>query len=107
MRSGSLAMHPQLFENRIPAIDGHDAPRQRQHITPVTVSMKQRLDQRIVSFAQRALELSKPTLRDRQIGFSSGKHGMLLLSGYITFAPEKSHVAYVERAARYSICTAS
>jgi hypothetical protein len=76
MRSGSLAMHPQLFENGIPAIDGHDAPRQRQYITPVTVGMKQRLEQRIVAFAQRALELSKPTLGDRQIGFSSGKHGV-------------------------------
>jgi hypothetical protein len=93
-RPGALAMHPQLFENRIPAINGHDAPRQRQHITPVTVGMKQRLEQRIVAFAQRALQLSEPTLGDRQIGFSSGKHGVrLVLSGYITFAPGKSHVA--------------
>jgi hypothetical protein len=46
------------------------------NITPVTLGKKQRLEQRIVAFAQRALELSKPTLGDRQIGFSSGKHGV-------------------------------
>ena len=76
MRSSSLAIHPQLFENGIPAIDGLDAPRQRQNITPVTVGMKQRLEPCIVTFAQRALELRKPALGDRQIGFSSGKHGV-------------------------------
>jgi hypothetical protein len=55
-RPGALAMHPQLFENGIPAIDGHDAPRQRQYIAPVTVGMKQRLEQRIVAYRYRPLK---------------------------------------------------
>jgi predicted component of type VI protein secretion system len=40
----------------------------------VTVSMKQRLEQSIVAFAERLLELSKPMLRDRENGFGSGEH---------------------------------
>jgi hypothetical protein len=69
-------MPPQVFKNGARAVDGHDSPRQRQYITPVTVGMKQSLEQGIVAFAQGSLELSKPTLGDGQIGFSSGKHGM-------------------------------
>jgi hypothetical protein len=68
-------MSPQVYKNGAPAIDRHDSPRQRQYITPVTVGMKQSLEQGIVAFAQGSLELSKPTLGDRQIGFSSSKHG--------------------------------
>src|SRR5262249_10863138 len=76
MRPSSLAMPPQVLKDGAPAVDGHDSPRQRQYITPVTVGMKQSLEQGIVAFAQCPLELSKPTLGDGQIGFRSGKHGM-------------------------------
>jgi hypothetical protein len=40
----------------------------------VAVGKKQSLEQVIVAFAQGSLKLRKPTLSDRQIGFSSGKH---------------------------------
>ena len=69
-------MRPQLSHDGVPAVDGRDSPRQRQHVTPVTVSMKQRLEQGIVAIAQRSLQLSKPMLGKRQIGFGTGKHAL-------------------------------
>jgi hypothetical protein len=69
-------MPPQVSKNGASAIDRHDSPRQRQYITPVTVGMKQSLQQGIVAFAQGSLELSEPTLGDGQTVFSSGKHGI-------------------------------
>ena len=57
-------MCPQLSHDCVPAVDGRNSPRQRQDVTPVTVRMKQRLEQGVVAIAQRSLQLSKPTLGD-------------------------------------------
>ena len=63
-RPSALAVRPQLSQDGVPTIDGRNSPRQRQHVTPMTVRMKQRLEQGVVAIAQRSLQLSKPTLGD-------------------------------------------
>ena len=68
-RSGSIAKprgaarggkRPQLVEDRVGAVEGLDVPAQRQHVAPIAVAVKQRVQQTVVGPRQRFLELRQP-----------------------------------------------
>ena len=67
-RSSAPHLRSHLSQNRVRAVDCFDLPGQRQHITPMTVGMKQRLEQDIVGRRKGPFELRKPILRSGRGG---------------------------------------
>ena len=67
-------MGSKFAQNRIRTADRLDPPRERQHITPMAVGVKQRVEARMASRGQRLLELRQPILRNGRDGICSGQH---------------------------------
>ena len=66
--SGAVGVSLQLGEDCIGAVDGLQAPAQRQHIAPIAVGVKQGFQQAVIGFCERSFELRQPIFRgDRDI----------------------------------------
>jgi hypothetical protein len=73
-RTGLANMRFQLSKNSVQTVDRPDLPSQGQYIAPVAIRMKQRLEQNIVGFRKRLLELRKPMVHTRRDVFCSSQH---------------------------------
>jgi len=75
-RMGSPGMRFQLAEYSFPAVDRPDVPGQGQHVAPMALGMKERLEQDVVASRKSFLERREPMVRDRREGFRYGKRGL-------------------------------
>ncbi len=64
-RPGAAGLGFQLTANGIVALDRPDVPGERQHVAPIAVGMKQRLERRAILLRQRIFEPRQPILDDR------------------------------------------
>src|SRR5262245_26730806 len=64
----------QLSKNGVQAVYCRDVPSQGQYIAPMTLRMKQSLEQNVVGFRKSLLELRKPTVSNGRDGFRSSQH---------------------------------
>ena len=70
-RPDPLGVRSQLFGNGVHAADRADAPSQRQYIAPMTVGMKQALEQCFIARRERVLEPCEPMVGNRRQGLRS------------------------------------
>ena len=67
-------MLAQLAHDRISAIDRSDTPGEREHIAPVAVAVKQRVEEDLITFGKRVFELAKPICRSCRHVIGSDQH---------------------------------
>src|SRR5258708_28852820 len=75
-RMGSRGMRFQLSKNSLQAVHRPDVPGQGQHVAPMAVGMKERLEQEVVACRKSPLERREPMVRDRREGFRYSKRGL-------------------------------
>ncbi len=75
-RPCAAGLRRQLVDNSVGAIDRRDAPRQRQHIAPVALCMKQGFKPSMIGFGESLLELCQPHLHGHRGSFCFRQHAL-------------------------------
>jgi hypothetical protein len=73
--TGAAGMGCKLAQHSIAAADGPDLPSQREHIPPMALGMKHRVEASAVCGCERAVELRQPILRNGRDAVCSREHG--------------------------------